>query len=639
MRSIKSWYSLPILGLGSLAFAGAASAQSFNQAIVFGDSSVDSGFYKALPNPGGGTNFNNDWALAVANGAGKPTTSPGGMVSEVLASRFGLTANPANQPGGTNYATSGAKNVTVNNNATGGFQQAIPTTVQIANYLAANGGHANANGIYLISSGANDVSFALQDTGTGPWPANPNQYLTGAAASLANSAASLQAAGARYFVVPDLPYSFGNADQQTARLLYSQTLWSDLAADGVNFVPADINSVRKAIAASPSSFGFTSISNLDPACKFNAASGAQPVTSASALLCSSNPKAPYTFAPGTDQTHLFADEQHLTTAGQKIMADYMYSLVIAPAEISLLPENAVKVRTRSIGDIRNQIDASQQHRGPAGINAWVSGDVAALKIENPSAGFSSSSGDAAAATAGVDYRWGSGLITGGVISTGRVKSDFSAGGSFTQHEVAGSLYAGYDRGPLWGNVIGTYGSLDYDVNRLATVGITTQTNNGSTDGRNLSASLEGGYRFTAYSLTHGPVAGVTWQRAEVDGFTESGSAFTNLKFGDQTRESVISELGYRVSANLGILRPFAQAVWNHEFDSGERQVSASLTTVSFAPAYHMPAVAIGQDWGTVQAGAALKLAPDVTLLGAFTSEFAEHNANNYGGQIGINVAF
>ena len=148
-------------------FGSPAQAQSFNQMLVFGDSTVDSGFFKALPNPGGGTPFNTAWPAAVAAGAGAPTTSPGLMNSQVLAGYFGLTANPANQPGGTNFATSGAKDVTVNTGATGGFQQAIPTVNQIANYLAASGGVANPNAIYLISSGGNDVSFALGQTGTG----------------------------------------------------------------------------------------------------------------------------------------------------------------------------------------------------------------------------------------------------------------------------------------------------------------------------------------------------------------------------------------------------------------------------------------------------------------------------------------
>jgi outer membrane lipase/esterase len=130
------------LSLIVTAASGRAAAQSFNQFVGFGDSSIDSGYYRALASPGGGANFNALWLSAVAHGAGKPTTSPGLMNSEALAALFGLTAIPANAPGGTNYATSGAKNETVNTTATGGFQAAISTVTQIASYLAANGGRA-----------------------------------------------------------------------------------------------------------------------------------------------------------------------------------------------------------------------------------------------------------------------------------------------------------------------------------------------------------------------------------------------------------------------------------------------------------------------------------------------------------------
>ena len=205
------------------ATGGSAQAQSFNQFIGFGDSTIDSGFYRALPNPGGGANFNALWPAAVAAGAGKPTTSPGLMNSEALASYFGLTAIPANQPGGTNFATSGAKNLDVNTALNGGFQQAIPTVTQIGNYLAANGGHANSNALYLISSGGNDVAFA---TGVLNPPADPTAYILNAASGLAGAVAQLQAAGGRYILVPDLPFSFptNDATERQARLTYSLAL-------------------------------------------------------------------------------------------------------------------------------------------------------------------------------------------------------------------------------------------------------------------------------------------------------------------------------------------------------------------------------------------------------------------------------
>jgi hypothetical protein len=118
-----------------------------------------------------------------------------------------------------------------------------------------------------------------------------------------------------------------------------------LAAAGVNFIPADFNSVRLAISANPSAFGFEFV---DTALGHTACIKPATVDSAWALLCSSDPGAPSTFAsPTADQTRLFADNEHLSTAGQKIQADYYYSLIVAPSQISFLAENAVKAATMS----------------------------------------------------------------------------------------------------------------------------------------------------------------------------------------------------------------------------------------------------------------------------------------------------
>ncbi len=114
VRAIATVKSALVLSFICTGMSGSASAQSFNQFVGFGDSNIDSGFYKVLASPGAGDpDFNALWPSAVAHGAGKPTTSPGLMNSEALAAYFGLNALPSNQ-GGSNYSTSGAKNVTVN---------------------------------------------------------------------------------------------------------------------------------------------------------------------------------------------------------------------------------------------------------------------------------------------------------------------------------------------------------------------------------------------------------------------------------------------------------------------------------------------------------------------------------------------
>ena len=85
-----------VIGVALGSFSHGAAAQPFSQVIVFGDSNVDTGYYKALASPGGGTTYNSLWRSAVAHGAGAPTTSPGLMNSQFLAAFFNLTANPAN---------------------------------------------------------------------------------------------------------------------------------------------------------------------------------------------------------------------------------------------------------------------------------------------------------------------------------------------------------------------------------------------------------------------------------------------------------------------------------------------------------------------------------------------------------------
>lgn len=618
--------------------SGRADAQTFSQFVGFGDSTIDSGFYRALPSPGGGANFNAYWAAAVANGAGAPTSRPGLMNSEALAALFGLTAIPSNQPGGTNYATSGAKNVDVNTAANGGFQQAIPTVTQIANYLASNGGRANGNALYLISSGANDVSFATGDAGTGPFPANPTAYLVNSANSLAVAVARLKAAGARYFIVPDLPYSFpvgggaGNAQTRQARLDYSLALWSGLSAAGVNFIPADWNSVRVAIAANPSAFGLLFIGNGAGQVACTQPAG---VTSAWALLCSSNPGAPSTFvSPDADRTRLFADDQHMTTAGQKIQADYYYSLVVAPSQISYLAEVPVKTRAAMIGAIQNQIPLSENRR--VGWNAWITGDVSRLRLDNDP-GFPGDPGTPAAVTGGLDYRLSPRWLVGGAMSVGYTKQSYSTAGGFSQNEVAGSLYAAYRDGRSWGSLIGTLGALHDGVDRTVPIGITLQPNTGSTSGNNSSLALLAGYNIGAATLTHGPMAGIVLQRVHIGGFTESGS-FTSLSFAEQTRNSAVSQVGYQLSYDAGWLRPFVKAAWNHELAGTDRDVTASLTTIT-APSFSMPAVVFGRDWGSATAGTAIRMTDRVTGFVAFTGLFAQHNVTNYGVQFGLNMSF
>jgi outer membrane lipase/esterase len=607
--------------LAGLLFSGQTDAQNFGNTIFFGDSNSDSGRYLYLNNPGPGG------SPSSPPGTGAYTTNPGPEWSVALGSKFGITVTPSDAPGGgNNYAAGGARVSTTNANE-------WSATDQVNAYLSSVGNVADPHALYTMWIGVNDLKGSSV-----PDIIGNNSAIVALAGQTAGLISQLYGAGARYFLVPNAPaYTMqGSAaagfsfDQTTfdSRTLYSQTVWNDIAAKGINFIPADFSYLLNYVITNPSQFGILVTSVTTAACGSKNSYQCGPSD-----LATPNANLTYFFADGTSAPD---GGGHVTTAVQQIEADYAYSLITAPSEISFLAETAVKARLGLVSSIQNQIELSDSHRGPSGVNAWITGDVTSLSIDNYH-GFPGDPDTVISGAVGVDYAFAPGLIAGFTFSGGTLTSALGTYGSFTQDETSASLYAAYKAGPLWANAIGTYGHLDYNVNRNVPIGISIQNNTGATSGGNWSAALQGGYKFWTDSFTHGPVLGYVHQNVNVGAFTESGS-FTSLGFGSQNRDSDVGQFGYRVSYNWADIQPFVQASWDHEFANTNRNVTASLTTV-VAPSYSLPAVVLGKDWGEVKGGVIVDAGQGVKAFVVGTADFGEKSATVYGGQLGFNIAF
>ena len=638
-----------LAGAALLSLTEIAVAQQFNQFVGFGDSTTDTGWF-ANASTGIGP-YDTAIAAALAAGGNAHYTGPGAGNAQIFAAFFGLTANPANTPGGTNYAIGSAID-----NGTPGFENLYPistgvpnpdlpgTATQINNYLASVNGQANPNALYLISSGGNDVIYAASFFGGNT--AAADAFLLSEAQSLANSVAHLQADGARYIIVAD---EYPTLGMTPTELAYRETIfgatWSNLVAAGIKFIPADTASVIAAVENNPTAFGITAPLNsyacVPPGFLGGiAAYGTPAAPTGYGVMCAptTTPSTAYGYLVSANalETHLFMDGVHLTEAGQLIVADYYDNLLVAPSEISFLAETAVQATFGIITGIQQQIDVSQRPR-PAGWNAWSNGQLSYLQVNNSSPGFPSDPGFPVSGSMGVDYHWQNGWLAGAAVTVGYVNPTFSLGGGYTQNEGALNLYTAYRNNDWWGNLIGSLGLLNYNTNRQVPIGITVQSNDGSTDGTDLSLAGEVGYDFHTGFLTHGPVVGFILQQARVDGFTETGS-FTSLSFGDQIRNSEVGVFGYQANFDWGLWHPFAQVVWDHEFDPLNRVVTASLTTIA-APSYSMPAVVLGRDWATATVGTQVTIDRSWSALASFTAQLGQQNVTNYGGLIGVNYAF
>jgi len=319
MRAKLRLLSLALVA-ATIAFAGTASARPFNEFIGFGDSTIDSGWFIYQPPPSGPNGpF---WIAAIANGGGKPTTPFGLMVSEVLAAHFGLTAFPADQPsGGTNYAASGAQN-----NAALINPRAPSVVQQIATYLGSVQGAANSRALYLISSGGNDITFALDQFHAGSFTlAQAQNYVITAANDLITAIEQLVAAGARTLIIPagfqvvpaDPNYS---ASPFAFNAIYRTALYTGLSGHGIRFIPADRTVVSSAIGLNPAAFGFQFVLTTQVAC-------INPSPSTILRRWSAYCTPSLLVSPDAAQTYLFADNEHYTAAGQKLLAGYYVSLV------------------------------------------------------------------------------------------------------------------------------------------------------------------------------------------------------------------------------------------------------------------------------------------------------------------------
>ena len=627
-----------LLALMILCMAGAAGAAGFNQYVGFGDSTLDSGYFRY--NTTGLAVFDRIVANAVAQGASGGFVGPGVMNSTFLAGKFGLSG-AAIGGGGTNYANGGAFTAPLRASDNAPFLSGVsaPTNVatnqQIVNYLASVAGGANPNALYVVKTSDNDLQFMRAMTPA--WiAANPN-FLANLAAGEALNVANLQAAGARTIMVPN-SYNYAvfaglggalapeNAELYARSLSYGYSRWSALTAAGVRFIPADIDSLVKFVVRQPALFGFTPSSVLSA----NALS-----QSLSPLLISWAD-----VTPAQMETNLFVGSNgvHFTTAGQRIEADYEYSLLAAPAQMSLLAEGPVQGGLSRAATIQGQIDLSGQHRGPGGVNVWVSGGVGALNIKN-APGFSNESGTPFAGTAGADYQTPFGLILGAAFTAGTQTQNFSQTGNYVQNDQAFSLYTAYKAGPVWGNVVGSYGLLQDKIPRPVALGLFTDQNSADTTGESLALAVRAGGDISLGPVTTGPVAGLVLQQVRIKGFSESGaSGVTALSFGEQVRNSYVSQLGWRILADVGNWQPFAEAKWNHEFVDKNRMVKAAITTAVAAP-YSMAAAPIATDWGTASAGASYRINDQWMVRATASTMFGNSQATTYGGELGVSVSF
>ena len=558
----------------------AAHDQPFSSTVFFGDSLTDAGYFRPLLPPN------------VQAVTGQFTTNPGLVWSQWLAEHYGTQARPnGNGQTGDNHAAGGARNGV---DVTGalGFTPSLAT--QAAGYLAANGGRADPDALYTVWGGANDLFAVTSD------PGNAQAIIGAAVGAQVGIIGGLQAAGARYVLVPNIPDlgltpSFraqgpAAAAQGTALATgYNQALFSTLASNGLAVIPVDTFAFLREVAADPAQFGITNVTGT--AC--------MPQITAQSLTC--NPTS--LVSPDAPQTYLFADGVHPASGAHVALADLAIAAIEGPRQMAVLPHSAAATgRNRA-----QRVGAQVSNRGDAeGARWWADlrGDFQRYAHGDHY------DGTGPALLVGMD--WGrDGLAYGGFIGYGVQGNDWgSRRGNWDQSEASIGGYIGWSaESGGWLNAQLSYTSLDFDIERQVPLGPALRTHGGSTDGSSLALAVQGGWEFGEGALRHGPVIGVVAQRVEVDGFAESDPGLsTSLAYLDQEFDSTVGSAGWQLSYAIhDTLAPYARLTIDREFEDEAAQAFARSQSITGSLPYAVPGVEYDQSWTTLTFGARTKL--------------------------------
>lgn len=175
------------LALTAAALAAASSAQAYSQIVAFGDSLSDNGNLHALMGKFG--------VDTPASPYFEGRFSDGPVAVEVMAKQLGLALD--------DRAYGGATTGTGNKTATP-ILDATGMTSQVKQYLGEKSNTVDAEALYFVWGGGNDV-FKLLDSATPVTTETVTQLLIQARSNYEGMIRSLDAGGAQHFFLPTLP--------------------------------------------------------------------------------------------------------------------------------------------------------------------------------------------------------------------------------------------------------------------------------------------------------------------------------------------------------------------------------------------------------------------------------------------------
>jgi outer membrane lipase/esterase len=588
-----------------------AAAQQIDRIVAFGDSYADDGNLFEL--------------LGIA----RPAVYPNGRFSngtnfvDTMGQILGVPID--------NFAIGGA--FTGNGNINGPGIPGFVTEYQ--SYLAGGGpaafprvsGTFDASDLVVVSIGGNDARAYERSLGLTPTSAQIATLIAGVPAqaqlrvaeaatglnALANAGASnitfLAGDVGRLPEVRGLPVAAVGTAYASAFNSGMQAQLATLAAQGVTVNYLDLNAIGDVVEANLDAFGLIS-------------SGACPV-------------ACVTTDPSLLNRYLFyVDQVHLTSAGFAIVGQYAVRQLEAPLVFEAQSGLGLSAASGFGQLMSGRLDVADAEDGLA---VYLVGAGARQDVAASATGYGYDY-DSFGVAGGAEFGFGAGLA-GLAVAYSRPNTDFAGGraradawhiGGYAQLEMGGAFVEGY----------AGYGWLDYELERRAFLDdpITAET-----DGTGLVLGGEAGFLFGLSGVRAGPVVGVQYARARLDGYTESGDPVLTLNVEDRRVSRLVGFAGAEVDfdADLGglAIEPFVKLLAEKELDSSSRSIRYANTTAPGIVNSFEPGQQDDDVYGRIEGGVSFDLGSAIAVQVQASATVEHPQGDELSGFIGVKLGF
>ena len=541
-----------------------------------------------------------------------------------------------------NFAIGGARTGTNNTVAPG-----LPGFTQEWQGFVGAGMRIAATDLVEISIGGNDARAYYQGGGTlAGVPAaatiSANQALAGINA--------LVGVGARTIVfttgdVGQLPEATGNPNAPIGSAYsqnYNAQMQAALAAiarNGVRVELVDISLIGSLIRANPARYGVANV-------------GACP------LACIGNPAL-------QNQYLFYFDGVHLTSLGFTIVGEYIVNRLNAPLTFAPQGDVALSSAMGFASTLYGKLDMFRETYGfmPSTMNAYAAYTKAPYLKAPPApavnpwsfymlgnGGISDRQATVAAngfnlesvgGTIGTEYRINRNAFVGAAFDYSNPKARLlNNAGTTDVNSYQLGIYAAWADAHFFAQGLATYGWQNFRNTRPGVVDTITS----NPDGTTFLAGGKAGYLFDAARTQIGPIGGLTYARARVNGYTETGDPVLTLTVGRQTAEALVGSVGVQFRApflvNGRIISPYLNLTADDDLIGNGRIIQYGATSAPLIiNNWAIPNGSSQRVYGRVAGGVVAPVTNNVALMVNVARTVGHWGGDDFYGSGGLQISF